>query len=117
MSASKIWVNRLASVSCEITAAGLAAKDENVPPPKREELEKAYADRAMDLLRRAVKDGFKDAKYLEITRDFDSVRLRDDFKMLAAELEKKNHTPGGRFRGRMLGLSFGAQELSQGQAS
>jgi hypothetical protein len=47
-----------------------------------------YADRAMDLLRKAVKAGFKDAAHLKKDTDLDALRGRDSFKKLLAELEK-----------------------------
>jgi hypothetical protein len=48
-----------------------------------------YADRAMELLRRAVKAGYKDAAQVAKDRDLDPVRARDDFKKLLAELAKQ----------------------------
>jgi tetratricopeptide (TPR) repeat protein len=48
-----------------------------------------YADRAVDLLRQAVKAGYKDAAHLKKDADLDSLRGRDDFQRLIQELEKK----------------------------
>jgi hypothetical protein len=48
-----------------------------------------YADRAMDLLHRAVKAGFQDAAHMAKHTDLDPLRGRDDFKKLLAELAKK----------------------------
>jgi hypothetical protein len=49
-----------------------------------------YADRAMDLLRQAVKAGWKDAAHVKEDTDLDSLRGREDFKKLLQELENKS---------------------------
>jgi tetratricopeptide (TPR) repeat protein/tRNA A-37 threonylcarbamoyl transferase component Bud32 len=46
-----------------------------------------YAARAVDLLRRAVENGYKDAAQLQKDKDIDALRSRDDFKKLLGELE------------------------------
>ena len=48
-----------------------------------------YADRAMELLHKAVKAGYKDAAHMKKDTDLDPLRDREDFKKLIAELEKK----------------------------
>jgi serine/threonine protein kinase/Tfp pilus assembly protein PilF len=48
-----------------------------------------YADRAMDLLHRAVKAGFQDAALMAKDTELDPLRARDDFKKLLAELAEK----------------------------
>ncbi len=48
-----------------------------------------YADRAMELLQKAVKAGYKDLANMAKDPDLDALRERDDFKKLLAELEKK----------------------------
>jgi serine/threonine protein kinase len=45
-----------------------------------------YADRAVDLLRKAVKAGFTDARLMAKDPDLASLREREDFKKLLAEL-------------------------------
>ena len=45
-----------------------------------------YADRAMELLHKAVKTGYKDAVHMAKDTDFEPLRGRDDFKKLLAEL-------------------------------
>jgi tetratricopeptide (TPR) repeat protein len=47
------------------------------------------ADRAMDLLHKAVQAGFNDAPHMQKDTDLDPLRERVDFKKLLAELEKK----------------------------
>jgi tetratricopeptide (TPR) repeat protein len=60
---------------------------------KRADQKQQYADRAMDLLRRAVKAGYTDAARVKEDTDLDSLRGCDDFKKLLQELEK-NAAPG-----------------------
>ncbi len=48
-----------------------------------------YADWAMEMLRKAVKAGYKDAAHMAKDMDLDPLRDRADFKKLLAELEKK----------------------------
>ncbi len=43
---------------------------------------------AMNLLRQAVAKGFKDDTYMKEEKDLDSLREREDFKKLIAELKK-----------------------------
>ena len=49
-----------------------------------------YADRAMELLRKAVKAGYKDAAHMKKDTDLDALRGREDFKKLLAELDKSS---------------------------
>ena len=48
----------------------------------------AYADRAMDLLRKAVQAGYHDAAHMGKDTDLDPIRGREDFKKLIEELAK-----------------------------
>jgi tetratricopeptide (TPR) repeat protein len=48
-----------------------------------------YADRAMELLEKAVKAGYKDAAHMAKDTDLDPIRGREDFKKLLAEMESK----------------------------
>ena len=52
-----------------------------------------YADRAMELLRVAVKAGWKDAEHMKTDTDLDPLRDRDDFKKLIADFEKRFPPP------------------------
>ena len=49
----------------------------------------AYADRAMELLHKAVKAGYKKAAHMRKDTDLDPLRERPDFKKLVAGLENK----------------------------
>jgi tetratricopeptide (TPR) repeat protein/tRNA A-37 threonylcarbamoyl transferase component Bud32 len=66
----------------------LAEKDAKLPGVKQQELAKAYADRALALMRQAVAKGYKDVDRLKKDTDLDPLRKRDDFRRLLAELEK-----------------------------
>ena len=52
-----------------------------------------YADRAMELLQKAVTAGYKDAAHVKKDPDLDPLRDREDFKTLLADLEKKFPPP------------------------
>jgi hypothetical protein len=49
----------------------------------------AYADRAVELLRRAVQAGWRDAAHMRKDTDLDPLRGRDDFQKLFRQLEKQ----------------------------
>jgi serine/threonine protein kinase/WD40 repeat protein len=55
--------------------------------------QKEYADRAMELLRKAVTAGYRKAAYMRKDTDFDPIRDRADFKKLLVELEAKYPQP------------------------
>jgi hypothetical protein len=50
------------------------------------------AQQAIDLLRQAVANGYKDIARVKKDKDLDSLRGREDFKKLMADMEKA--TPG-----------------------
>jgi tetratricopeptide (TPR) repeat protein len=52
-----------------------------------------YANRAMELLEKAVKAGFKNAAHMAKDSDLDSLREREDFKKLMAEIAAAAKTP------------------------
>lgn len=52
-----------------------------------------YAKRAVELLQRAVKAGYKDAAHVMKDADLDALRDREDFKKLMDELEAKPSKP------------------------
>jgi tetratricopeptide (TPR) repeat protein len=69
--------------------AGLAARDQGLPEEQRQALARAYGDRAVALLREAVRDGFTDAAVLRTAPAFAPLREREDFARLLRELEQK----------------------------
>jgi serine/threonine-protein kinase len=50
-------------------------------------LAERYAARAVELLRQAVAKGYKDAAYVKKNADLDSLRQREDYRKLLADLE------------------------------
>src|SRR5262249_26032485 len=54
---------------------------------------KPIADKAMDTLRRAVTAGYRNVAHMKVDTDLDTLRCRDDFKKLKAELEKQSTPP------------------------
>src|SRR5262249_39239934 len=76
--------------------AARAAKDDRLTEDERRQLSQAYADRAVALLRQAVRKGYRDLKDLKTNRDFDALRGREDFRALLVELESrpKDQGPG-----------------------
>jgi hypothetical protein len=69
--------------------AALAAQDTELEEPRRAEVAQAYADQAMQLLREAVRQGYKDVKHLKTNSDFKPLAARADFQELVSQLEKQ----------------------------
>lgn len=67
----------------------LARNDAALSGERQQELARAYADRSIELLRAAIKQGFKDAGLLENAKAFDEFRARQDFQKLLAGLKAK----------------------------
>jgi hypothetical protein len=65
----------------------LAEKDAALPEAKRKELAESYAQQALALLQEAVKIGYKDLARMKKDPDLESLRQREEFKKLLAELE------------------------------
>jgi hypothetical protein len=65
----------------------LVEKDAKLPEAQRKELAKTYADRALEALRQAVANGYKDTANMKKDTALDPLRGRDDFQKLLAELE------------------------------
>jgi hypothetical protein len=70
--------------------ASLVERDGSLHSEKAAELAKAYGDGAMDLLRQAVAEGFKDAAYLRKCTDFSALRSRADYIKMVAQLEARS---------------------------
>jgi hypothetical protein len=74
--------------ACTFARCGpLALKDSGLPEAQRQELARDYADQAMVLLRQAVANGWKTVVHMKQDPDLDSIRNREDFKHLIADLE------------------------------
>jgi tetratricopeptide (TPR) repeat protein len=88
-------------------AAGIVAvcatavtRDGTLPEAKRSQLAQAYAGQALDLLREAVRHGFRGSELLEKDPDFDPLRSREDFQRLLKEAASRGVVgrPGRRRR-------------------
>jgi serine/threonine protein kinase len=64
--------------------APLAEADTHLDRSRRADLAKAYADRAVALLREAVENGFGNVEALRADRSLDALRSRADFQALVA---------------------------------
>jgi serine/threonine protein kinase len=76
------WENWYNFACCYALASGKSAQ-------KKQE----YADRAMELLNRAVQAGYKDAAQMKQDAELESLRDRDDFKKLLAKLMVGTEVP------------------------
>ena len=72
----------------------IARDDEDLTAGERSEVAESYAQRALDLLRRAAERGFADAEALRADRDFDPIRGRPEF----AEILRRIEAAGGERR-------------------
>jgi hypothetical protein len=71
-----------------------ANRDESISKQQRDDRARIYADRAMGYLRVSIEMGLRDAEMtpspkdeLHHSKDYDSLRQRDDFKKLLAEFD------------------------------
>jgi serine/threonine protein kinase/Flp pilus assembly protein TadD len=67
----------------------LVQQDQNTPPTKRGELAQQYADQAMNLLREALRRGYKDIAQIKTSAALAALRSRPDFQSLLTELNTK----------------------------
>jgi serine/threonine protein kinase len=65
----------------------LADKDAALPQARRQELAQSYSQQAMVLLHQAVAKGFNDLALMEKDTDLESLRSKEEFRKLLAELE------------------------------
>jgi serine/threonine-protein kinase len=73
----------------------LAGEDRRLTEAQRQELTRAYAERAMALLHKAVQHGFKDSARIRKDPVFDPIHARDDFRKLLQDLDAARGRPGG----------------------
>src|SRR5262249_36091063 len=62
------------------------ARDARLSTSEQEARAKSYADRAMGLLREAIRRGYRDTKTLTTDSDFEPLRGRPDFQQLIRDL-------------------------------
>jgi hypothetical protein len=81
------------NAACVFSLASAAVrKDEKILAEEQAKLGREYADRAMELLRRAVAKGYgqpADLKHMKTDTDLDALRQREDFQKLLKDLEAK----------------------------
>jgi tetratricopeptide (TPR) repeat protein len=76
------------NIACVFGRASTAAgHDSKFSASDRTKLQAHYADRAMDLVRQAVAKGYRHPRVIKRDRDLDSLRGREDFQKLLADLE------------------------------
>jgi len=74
-------------------SAMLALVDPERSEEQRHQQERAYADRAMQALRKAVAAGFRDRNHLEDDPDLQALHERADFRKLAASMGAVGKSP------------------------
>jgi WD40 repeat protein len=67
----------------------VAGLDAGLSAAQRQQKAKEYADRAMQLLEKLVKNGYRNLTDLEQSPGLDSLRMRDDFKALLQKLRER----------------------------
>jgi tetratricopeptide (TPR) repeat protein len=72
--------------------ANLGRGDSAVAIQDRESLSRTYSDRAVDALRVAVRNGFRDSKTLRSDTTYEPLLARDDFRRLVREIEAMTST-------------------------
>jgi len=70
-------------------SASLAANDDKLPEAKRKEQAQLHADRAVELLRLAVDNGYRDLDALKRSEDFRQLQFRQDFQALLGDVAKR----------------------------
>jgi tetratricopeptide (TPR) repeat protein len=81
-------------------ASAAAGRDEALSPADRARRKAHHAERAMELLRKAVAMGYRHPAAMRTDHDLDALRDRDDFRKLLADLETGQEGSGGGQTGR-----------------
>jgi tetratricopeptide (TPR) repeat protein len=88
-------------VACVYSRSSAAAgRDEQLSPADRARIKAQHAERAMDLLKRAVAMGYRHPAVMKSDHDLDAIRDRADFRKLLAELKTEQNASGGGQTGR-----------------
>jgi tetratricopeptide (TPR) repeat protein len=69
--------------------AQLGREDHALSPAEREDVVRAYTDRAMKALRTAVNDGFRGAEELDASLGYEPLRGREDFRRLICDIKER----------------------------
>jgi hypothetical protein len=73
---------RIRAASLLARCVPLAEKDAKLPEAKRKELARSYGDRAVILIKEAIRLGFKDIESLKKEPAMAALRAREDFQLL-----------------------------------
>jgi serine/threonine protein kinase len=76
-------------------ASAAAGRDDALSPADRARLKAQHAERAMELLRKAVAMGYRHPAAMRTDSDLDALRDRDDFRRLLTDLEAQQKVSGG----------------------
>jgi eukaryotic-like serine/threonine-protein kinase len=83
--------HHLYDLACTYSQAAAAAeRDNKLSLAERGRLKARYANRAMDLLQRAIAQGWQNPELLRTDPDMEPMRAREDFRKLLADLEAKS---------------------------
>lgn len=74
--------------------ARLSREDQSTSATERDALTRAYTDQAMEALRSAGRDGFRDVNDLKAARTYEPLRARDDFQQLVRYIEARVEAVG-----------------------
>jgi serine/threonine protein kinase/Flp pilus assembly protein TadD len=83
------WTDFLSAAALLAKCATLAEKDGRLAPEKRSDSAEQYARQAVDMLRQAIANGYKDTSALRQAPALAVLRSREDFQKLLAEFEGK----------------------------
>jgi hypothetical protein len=76
--------------ACKLALASEFVRlDKGALTPAELALRRNYADRAVATLKKATRAGMVTSHFLEIDEDFNSIRERDDFKAILAEMKAR----------------------------
>jgi serine/threonine protein kinase/tetratricopeptide (TPR) repeat protein len=95
---TNVNVYDLACLCSQSSAA--AGRDERISPAERARLKERHAERAMELLKKAVAMGHRHPAFIRADHDLDALRDRDDFRKLIADLDTEQNASGGGQTGR-----------------
>jgi tetratricopeptide (TPR) repeat protein len=84
---------------CSLSSAA-AERDDRLSPTERAHLKAHHAERAMELLKKAVGMGYRHPAAMRADHDLDALRDRDDFRKLLGDLETSQNPSGGGPTGR-----------------
>jgi len=74
--------------------AQLGHEDQSTSATERDAVARAYTNQAMEALRTAGRDGFRDVNDLKATRTYEPLRGRDDFQQLVRDIEARVEAVG-----------------------